>query len=42
MADVTSWFFRPDGKFFVNTDCRTAGFADVEIRYVFGVTLDRI
>ena len=38
MADVTSWFFRPDGKFFVNTDLPDGRLADVEIRYVFGAT----
>ena len=37
-GDVTSRFFRRDGKFFVNTDGPDGKLADFEIRYVFGVT----
>jgi hypothetical protein len=37
-GDVTSRFFRRDGKFFVNTDGPDGELADFEIRYTFGVT----
>ena len=37
-GDVTSRFFRRDGKFFVNTDGPDGKLADFEIRYTFGVT----
>ncbi len=37
-GDVTSRFFRRDGRFFVNTDGPDGRLADFEIRYVFGVT----
>jgi hypothetical protein len=36
-GDVTSRFFRRDGKFFVNTDGPDGQLADFEIRYTFGV-----
>jgi predicted CXXCH cytochrome family protein len=36
-ADVTSRFFRRDGRFFVNTDGPDGELADFEIRYTFGV-----
>jgi predicted CXXCH cytochrome family protein len=36
-GDVTSRFFRRDGKFFVNTDGPDGKFTDFEIGYVFGV-----
>src|SRR5512132_2932649 len=36
-GDVTSRFFRRDGKFFVNTDGPDGKLADFEIRYTFGV-----
>jgi tetratricopeptide (TPR) repeat protein len=37
-GDVTSRFFKRDGKFFVNTDGPDGNLADFEIRYTFGVT----
>ncbi|HYN38590.1 MAG TPA: tetratricopeptide repeat protein, partial [Rhodospirillales bacterium] len=37
-GEVTSRFFRRDGRFFVNTDGPDGKLADFEIRYVFGVT----
>ena len=37
-GDVTSRFFKRDGRFFVNTDGPDGRLADFEIRYVFGVT----
>ena len=37
-GDVTSRFFKRDGKFFVNTDGPDGKLADFEIRYIFGVT----
>ena len=37
-GDVTSRFFKRDGKFFVNTDGPDGKLADFEIRYTFGVT----
>lgn len=36
-GDVTSRFFRRDGRFFVNTDGPGGALADFEIAYVFGV-----
>ena len=36
-GDVTSRFFKRDGKFFVNTDGPDGKLADFEIRYTFGV-----
>lgn len=37
-GDITSRFFRKDGRFFVNTDGPDGKLADFEIGYVFGVT----
>jgi len=37
-ADITSTFFKRDGKFFVNTDGRDGRLADFEIKYTFGVS----
>ena len=37
-GDVTSRFFKRDGRFFVNTDGPDGKLADFEIRYTFGVT----
>ncbi|MBL8658727.1 MAG: tetratricopeptide repeat protein [Rhodospirillales bacterium] len=37
-GDITSRFFKRDGKFFVNTDGPDGKLADFEIRYTFGVT----
>jgi predicted CXXCH cytochrome family protein len=36
-GDVTSRFFKRDGRFFVNTDGPDGRLADFEIRYTFGV-----
>ena len=36
-ANVTSTFFKRDGKFFVNTDGPDGKLADFEIKYTFGV-----
>ena len=36
-ADVTSTFFRRDGKYFVNTEGRDGRLADFEISHAFGV-----
>ena len=36
-GDITSTFFRRDGKFFVNTDGPDGRLSDYEIRYTFGV-----
>lgn len=36
-GDITSTFFRRDGKFFVNTDGPDGKLADFEIKYTFGV-----
>ena len=37
-GDITSRFYRKDGRFFVNTDGPDGRLADFEIAYVFGVT----
>ncbi len=37
-GDITSRFFKRDGRFFVNTDGPDGRLADFEIRYTFGVT----
>ncbi len=37
-GDITSRFFKRNGKFFVNTDGPDGRLADFEIRYTFGVT----
>jgi len=36
-GDVTSRFFKRDGKFFVHTDGADGKLADFQIRYTFGV-----
>jgi len=37
-SGITSTFFKPDGKFFVNTDGADGKLADYEISYTFGVS----
>jgi Cytochrome c554 and c-prime len=37
-GDITSRFFKRDGKFFVNTDGPDGKLADFEIRFTFGIT----
>ncbi len=37
-ADITTRFFKRDGKFFVSTDGPDGKLADFEIKYTFGVT----
>ncbi len=36
-ADITTEFFRRDGKFVVRTDGTDGALADFDVRYVFGV-----
>jgi hypothetical protein len=37
-ADITSTFFKREGKFFVSTDGSDGKLQDYEIAYTFGVT----